>query len=202
LKKKPPWVGHQKGAQKMELFIEWCMECPDIKRVTVFALSSENLNRPKEEVQALWDVYKQTLKKYVTDPRIKKHEIKVRVLGDDGVWEPSFKDMVGEVVNSTRNYSKHVLNIMLAYGSKFEINRAIKEVIKKPIKTIDKTLLVKEPLDLIIRTGGQCRLSDFMLYQASYAEIYFSNTLWPEFTKKEFDKIIKWYYEQQKNFGR
>ena len=104
--------------------------------------------------------------------------------------------------NSTKHYSKHILNILLGYGSKFEINNAIKQAIKKPIKTIDKTLLVKEPLDLVIRTGGQCRLSNFMLYQASYAEIYFSKTLWPAFTKKEFGNIIKWYYKQQKNFGK
>jgi tritrans,polycis-undecaprenyl-diphosphate synthase [geranylgeranyl-diphosphate specific] len=199
--KKPPWAGHQEGARKMEQFIGWCFEYPEIKRVTLFALSSENLNRPKQEVQELWGVYKENIRKLLTDPRIQKHEIQVRILGDDGVWEPSFQELVGEVVESTKKYSKHILNILLAYGSKFEINNAIREVVKKPIRTIDKALLVREPLDLIIRTGGQYRLSNFMLYQASYAEIYFSQTLWPDFTRAEFRKILRWYYHQQKNFG-
>jgi len=74
--------------------------------------------------------------------------------------------------------------------------------LKKPIQTIDKMLMVKEPIDLVIRTGGQRRLSNFMLYQASYAELYFTDTLWPDFTKKEFDHVIKWYWQQQKNFGK
>jgi undecaprenyl diphosphate synthase len=90
---------------------------------------------------------------------------------------------------------------MLAYGSKFEINQALKEAIKKPITRLDRALYVKEPLDLIIRTGNQHRLSNFMLYQASYAEIYFSDKLWPEFTRKEFDKVMNWYFEQQRRFG-
>lgn len=186
----------------MEKFIEWCMEYPDIKRVTVFALSSENLNRPKEEIQGLWEVYKESIRSFRDDPRFRKHEINVRILGDDGVWEPSLKELAHEMVNSTKDYSKHILNILLAYGSKFEINQAVKQMIKKPIKSIDSALLVKEPLDLVIRTGGQYRLSNFMLYQASYAEIYFSKTLWPAFTKKEFERIMKWYYHQQKNFGK
>jgi len=91
---------------------------------------------------------------------------------------------------------------MLAYGSKFEIDNAVKNIVKKPLESIDKFLMVKEPLDLIIRTGGQRRLSNFMLYQASYAEIYFTDTLWPEFSKQEFDKIMEWYQEQVKNFGK
>jgi undecaprenyl diphosphate synthase len=91
---------------------------------------------------------------------------------------------------------------MLAYGSKFEIRRAMKETIKKPFMKLDKALYVKEPLDLVIRTGRQHRLSNFMLYQASYAEIYFSDTLWPEFTRQEFDEIMGWYFEQQRKFGK
>ena len=93
------------------------------------------------------------------------------------------------------------MNLLLAYGSKFEIMRAISRMAGRSID-IEKFLFVKEPLDLIIRTGGQRRLSNFMLYQACYAEIYFSDTLWPEFSRKEFDNIMKWYFAQQKKFGQ
>ena len=91
---------------------------------------------------------------------------------------------------------------MLAYGSKLEIHEAVKEVMRKPFEKLDKALYVREPLDLVIRTGDQHRLSNFMLYQASYAEIYFSKKMWPDFTRKDFDKVIAWYHEQQRKFGK
>jgi undecaprenyl diphosphate synthase len=199
---KPVWKGHWDGAKKIERFLDWCIQYPEIKRVSIFALSTENLNRPKKEISELWKVYRETIRNFSNDPRIKDNEIQIRILGNDGVWNPAIKDAIHELVNSTKHYSRHILNILLAYGSKFEIANAIKKMAGKPIGAIDRFLLVKEPLDLLIRTGDQYRLSNFMLYQASYAEIYFSKTLWPEFTKQEFEKIIKWYHQQQKKFGK
>ena len=197
-----PWKGHSFGERKFRDFLDWCLEYPEIKTISVYALSTENLQRPKEELDALWSIYKKALNDITTDKRVKEHQIKVKVFGDSGVWRPDVKDVVKEAVNSTKNYSRHILNIMLAYGSKLEINNAVKKVVGKPIQTIDKMLMVSKPIDLVIRTGGQRRLSNFMLYQASYAELYFTDTLWPDFSKKEFDKIIDWYWEQQKNFGK
>jgi len=170
--------------------------------VSIFALSTENLNRSAEEVQVLWNVYKNELRKLLKDPRVREKKIKVRVLGNDGVWKPEIKEIVKELLESTKSYSRYVLNLLLAYGSKFEIKQAVKETIKKPFTKLDKALYVKEPLDLVIRTGRQHRLSNFMLYQASYAEIYFSDTLWPEFSRQEFDKIMGWYFEQQRKYGK
>jgi undecaprenyl diphosphate synthase/tritrans,polycis-undecaprenyl-diphosphate synthase [geranylgeranyl-diphosphate specific] len=201
-KGKPVYQGHVDGARRLEEFLDWCEEYPQIKMVSIFALSTENLDRPKAEVQALWTVYKDSLKKLQNDPRVKEKRVRVRVVGDDGVWNPGIKEIVKELYNSTKGHSKFVLNLLLAYGSKFEMNQALKGAIKKPIDKLDKALYIKEPLDLIIRTGRQHRLSNFMLYQASYAEIFFSDTLWPEFEKQEFDRIIEWYYEQKKKFGK
>jgi undecaprenyl diphosphate synthase len=198
----PHIKGHMLGAKKLEEFLDWCDEHPKIKMVSIFALSTENLKRPKIEVDFLWEVYKNELRKLLNNPKVKKQKIKVRVLGDHGVWRPDIKEIVRELYYSTKSYSRMVLNVMLAYGSKFEINQAMKETIKKPFTRLDKALYVKRPLDLVIRTGRQHRLSNFMLYQASYAEIYFSDTLWPEFSKKEFDKIMDWYFEQQRKFGK
>lgn len=194
--------GHIEGAKKIEEFLDWCNDYPEIKMISIFALSTENLDRPKIEVETLWRVYRDELKKLLNHPQVKNRRMRVRVLGNRGVWKPDIKDIVKELYNSTKNYSRMFLNIMLAYGSKFEINEAMKEVIRKPFDKLDKALYVKEPLDLVIRTGRQHRLSDFMLYQASYAEIYFSDRLWPEFTRKDFDKIMVWYHEQQRKFGK
>ena len=197
-----PLSGHWKGTEKIKDFLEWCLKYPEIKTISIYGLSTENLKREQQEVDELWRIYEEELRKVVNDKIIKENGVQIRVLGDSSVWKPSLTDVVKETFESTKHYSKHILNIMLAYGSKFEIDNAVKSVVKKPIETIDKFLMVSEPLDLVIRTGGQRRLSNFMLYQASYAELYFTDTLWPDFSKKEFDKIIKWYWTQQKNFGK
>ena len=199
---KNPWEGHLLGAKKTREFLDWCSNYPQINRVSIYALSTENLNRSKEELDELWKIYASELKHISSDPVIKERGIKIRILGDSNLWRPDLKEAAKEVVKSTKQYSKNILNIMLAYGSKLELNNAMKNVVGKPLQTIDNFLMVKEPLDLVIRTGGQHRLSNFMLYQASYAELYFTDTLWPEFTRKEFDKIMKWYREQKKKFGK
>ena len=196
------WEGHLQGAKKTREFLDWCMEYPDIKRVSIYALSTENLTRSKEELDELWKIYTRQLKDISTDPVVKEKGIQIRVLGEKNLWKPDLKDVAKEVAKSTKQYSKYILNIMLAYGSKLELNNAMKKVVGKPLQTIDNFLMVKEPLDIVIRTGGQHRLSNFMLYQASYAELYFTDTLWPEFTRKEFDKIMRWYREQEKKFGK
>jgi undecaprenyl diphosphate synthase len=113
-----------------------------------------------------------------------------------------------DAMKLTAQYSRKVVNIMLSYGSQFEIINAARKALDKgvkkgPVKKLfDDYLMVSQPVDLIIRTGDQHRLSNFMLYQSAYAEIYFSKTMWPDFTRKEFDKIMKWYFKQQRKFGR
>ncbi len=196
------WEGHKEGAKKIREFTDWCLEYPEIKRVSIFALATDNLGRPESEINELWKIYKKNFKSLLNDPRIKKNKIRVRFLGDERIWDPDLKDIIKEVANSTKHYSKLMLNFLLAYGSKFEIADAVRKIAKRPISAIDRFLMVKEPLDLIIRTGGQYRLSNFMLYQAGYAEIYFSKTMWPDFTKDEFNKIMRWYHRQAKKFGK
>lgn len=199
---KSPWEGHLLGAKKTREFLDWCSEYPEIERVSIYALSTENLKRSKEELDQLWKIFTEEMRKISSDPVIKERGIQIRIFGDKDLWRPDLREAAKEAIKSTKQYSKHILNIMLAYGSKLELNNAVKKVVGKPIETIDNFLMVKEPLDLVIRTGGQHRLSNFMLYQASYAELYFTDTLWPDFKKKEFDSIIKWYREQEKKFGK
>ena len=182
-KNEPPWKGHWYGAEKTGEFINWCATKPEIKMISIFALSTENLKRSGKETSELWKVYKNKFLELLDHPRVKN-------------------DVVGELIKSTKNYSKYVLNFLLAYGSKFEINDAIKKMVGKPAQTLDRALLIKKPLNLVIRTGDQYRLSNFMLYQASYANIYFEKKLWPDVTKRDFEKWIKWYHEQENKFGK
>jgi undecaprenyl diphosphate synthase len=198
----PTFMGHERGAKRIEEFLEWCDDYyPKIKMISIFALSTENLNRSELEMKALWGIYKHVFEKLLHDERVINKKLRVRIYGNDMLWKPEIKEVAKDLYNSTKTYSRMALNFLLAYGSKFEINNAMKKIIKKPFTKLDKSLYVNQPLDLVIRTGKAHRLSNFMLYQASYAEIYFSDTLWPEFSRKEFDKIMSWYFNQQRKFG-
>lgn len=206
---KPVWYGHQIGAKKLEDFLRWCNKYEQIKTVTIFALSTENLNRSEKEVHQLWNIYKKELYKITRSKEIKENGMRVHVLGSEDVWRGDVRQAADDAMKLTAQYSRKVLNILLSYGSQFEIVNAAKRLVEKGIKKtkkitdfFDEYLMVSQPVDLIIRTGNQQRLSNFLLYQSAYAEIYFSKTLWPEFNKKEFDRIMKWYFEQQRKFGR
>ncbi len=208
-RKRPTIYGHKKGAETFENFLRWCSNYPEIKMISVYALSTENLSRSDKEMKSLWNVYRENLKKVLQSKEIKKNEMQVRILGNDKLWRSDVKKVANEVMTNTKNYTKSVLNILLAYGGKFEIMNSINIAVRKGVKKVpmaedafNKFLMVKKPVDLVIRTGGYHRLSNFLPYQTAYAEIYFSDTLWPDFSKKEFDKIIKWYFAQKKKFGK
>ncbi len=206
---KPIWYGHYAGAKKIEEFLEWCSEFDKIKTVSIFALSTENLNRTKEELEHLWKIYKNNLFRALSSEKVKKRQIKVNVFGTENVWRSDVRQAARDTMKLTAQYSRKIINILLSYGSKFEIVSAVKKIAEKGIKKtkiaeslFDEYLWVSQPVDLIIRTGNQQRLSNFLLYQSAYAEIYFSKTMWPEFTRKEFEKIIRWYFRQKRKFGK
>jgi undecaprenyl diphosphate synthase len=205
---RPVWYGHIMGSKNIERFVDWCAEYKEIKTITIFALSTENLTRGGKEIDKLWGIYKNYLRRVARSKKTKEHGIKVNILGSEGVWRSDVRQAARDAMKLTAQYSRKVVNIMLSYGSQFEIINAARKALDKgvkkgPVKKLfDDYLMVSQPVDLIIRTGDQHRLSNFMLYQSAYAEIYFSKTMWPDFTRKEFDKIMKWYFKQQRKFGR
>ncbi len=207
--KKLIWFGHKKGARKLEDVLEWCNDYPEIKIISIYALSTENLTRPKGELKKLWDLYKKEFEGLRETDDVKEKRMKVNIMGDSKYWRPDVRQVAKELMNTTKTYTNRVLNILLAYGGKYEIIKAAQEIVKKGVKKVpsaerifNKMLMVNEPVDLIIRTGGEHRISNMLLYQAAYAEIYFSDTLWPDFSKKEFKKIMAWYKRRQRKFGR
>lgn len=208
-RKKPTLYGHRKGAKTLENFLKWSQDYPEIKMISVYALSTENLNRSEKELKYLWKVYKDNLEKLLTSKEIKKNKIRVRILGNHNLWKSDVKKVAKEVMLNTKSYGKSVLNILLGYGGRSEIMNTVNTIVRKNVKRVPMAervfndfLLVKKPVDLVIRTGGHHRLSNFLLYQAAYAELYFTDTLWPDFNKKEFDKIMRWYKKQQKKLGK
>jgi undecaprenyl diphosphate synthase len=210
-----PWMGHWEGAKNFERFLNWCLEL-SIPQVSVYILSTENLNRPKREIEELFKIYYEYLKKWeecdgTKESLLDKYQVKVRFIGDLSKLPSKLVELMRKIMARTAKYQRRALNIMVAYGSKFELTQVFRKIAEKAIragrieiteKDIDANLLVPVPVNLLIRTGGLSRLSNFLLWQASYAELYVTKTLWPDFSKRELVKAIRWYNSVQKNFGR
>jgi tritrans,polycis-undecaprenyl-diphosphate synthase [geranylgeranyl-diphosphate specific] len=210
----PPWEGHRAGAEKLNEFLNWCLEL-DIPQVSIYTLSTENLNRPKKELEHLLKLLEEYVDGLLNDKKkfslLEKYEVRVRFVGELNRLPKRLIRLMGKLMEKTAKYQKRVLNFLVAYGGKSEIVAAVKKLAEEVIKhgkieitekDIEKHLYVPQPLDLIIRAGGYKRLSNFLLWQASYAEIYVTKTLWPDFSKKEFMKALRWYSQQKRNFGK
>ncbi len=203
--------GHKQGGKNFESMLNWCLEL-GVPHVSAYVLSTENLNRPKKELDEIFNVFSDFLKRWEKEKSIfKKYEVKVRFVGDLDRLPPKLVRLMGKIMQKTAKYQKKALNILIAYSSKFELTKVMRKIAERTIKTgrievsekvVNKNLLVSVPVDLVIRTGGMSRLSNLMLWQAAYAEIYFTETLWPDFSKAELIKAIEWYNSMQKNFGR
>jgi len=180
--------------------------------VSAYVLSTENLKRPKKELDEIFSVAFDFLKRWEKEKTVfDKYEVKVRFVGNLSKLPPKLVKLMGKIMRRTAKYQKKTLNILVAYGSRFELTEVMRKIAEKAIKTgrieitekeVNKNLLVPIPVDLVIRTGGMGRLSNFLLWQASYAELIFLDTLWPDFTKRELIWCIKEYNRRQRRFGR
>ncbi len=206
----PPWKGYVAGGEKFEKFLDWCIES-GIKTVSAYVLSAENLRRSKKELNKLFDIMCNFIYKWLKPGGlIDKHEVKVSFVGNLKRLPIRLLRLIRKMTLKTANYSKKFLNIMIGYSGKDEIANAVQNIITNIAKygriritpkTIEKNLSVKSPVDLVIRTGGYSRLSNFLLWQTAYAEMYTTKTFWPDFSKKEFTKALNWFASTQRNFG-
>jgi undecaprenyl diphosphate synthase len=207
-----PWKGHWEAANVFENFLNWCLELK-IPQISIWIGSTENLSkRPKREIEELYKVYYHWLEKWEEKKSIlDKYEVRVRFVGDLSKLPPKLVKLMGKIMQKTAKYQKRVINVLINYGGKFELVEVFKNLANMVAKTgkieitekdVEKNLLVPTPVDLIIRTGGWSRLSNFMLWQSAYAEIYVTKTLFPDFSKREFMKALRWYSSLQRNFGK
>ncbi len=203
-KKKSRNYGHSQGVKTVEKIIEEATS-HNIKFLTLYTFSTENWKRPKKEIAFL--IY--LLEKYIDqqlDKFIKKN-IKLKIIGSLNKFPNSLKTKLLKAEKLTKNKDKIQINIALNYGSKEEIIQSVKNLIKSSInineKNITKNLYTKNIPDpeILIRTGNRFRLSNFLLWQASYSEIFFVKKLWPDFTKNDFKKIILKFKRMRRNFG-
>ncbi len=204
----PSYQGHEYGARKVEALLDWCMEL-SIKELTLYAFSMENFSRPKEELKFLWKLFEKEFKKMLNDSRIYKHKVKINFIGRINLFPKKVKEAMHKLMDATKKHKRYVVNFAMAYSGRAEIIDAIKKLLTSRIneknineKTIlDNLYLTKEP-DLIIRTSGEQRVSNFLLYQAAYAEWFFTKKLWPEFDKKDLIIAINDYKQRERRFGR
>ena len=133
---KPEWYGHIMGAKRMEEFLDWTLEHPEIKVVSVYGLSTENLKRSPQELKKLWGLYKRELKKLRNSKKIKDNSVKINVVGEENFWSADFKHVAASVMKATERYTKSVFNVLIAYGSQSEIMSSFKSILKAGVKAI------------------------------------------------------------------
>jgi len=208
--------GHFKGADAVENLLDWCEEF-DIKIITLYVLSSENLERKNEELDYLYDLIHQRLEKLYNDPRIHKNKMRVKAIGTIGLLPESIKDVLKRLDSTTKDYDNHFLNIAIAYGGQNELVDAVKkigtkikngelnteEINKKVIESnLYTSHLPQSSPDMILRTSGEKRMSGFLLWQSAYSELVFLDIFWPEFRKIDLMRAIRTFQKRKRRVGK
>ncbi len=205
--------GHAAGRDTLEQLLNWCLELK-IRILTVYALSTENLSREPQEVAALMDLFDKALRDIAVDERVHRHQIRVRVIGDRLALPDRVQEAIGIAERATERYSAYRYNVALAYGGRDEIVAAIRALAREvrdqglDPESIDSAAVSRhlytrdlpDP-DLIFRTSGEERISNFLLWQSAYSELYFSDVLWPGLTRLEFLRAIRAFQLRRRRYG-
>ncbi len=211
-----PWIGHYYGADKAKDVLKWCLDL-DVKTITLYAFSTENFQRSKEEVERLMQLFKKKLQEVIKSEEIHKHRVRVKVIGRINLLPQDLQEMIKTVEEETKNYDERFLNIAIAYGGRAEIVDAARKIAQEVAEgklspdDIDEKIfeqylytsfLPKQDPDLIIRTSGEERLSGFLLYQSAYSELCFLDVYWPEFRRIDLLRAIRTYQKRKRKFGK
>ncbi|MCL2711779.1 MAG: polyprenyl diphosphate synthase [Methanomassiliicoccaceae archaeon] len=206
--------GHLKGRDKLEEMLDWCLEL-GIKVLTVYAFSTENFARKEDEVEFLMDLLERSLISFADDERIHRYHVKLKVIGDMSMIPEKVAEAVRYAEGRTSEYSDFHLNMAIAYSGRQEIKDAIKIIASKvrsgelEINDIDESLIsmhmyspdVPDP-DLVLRTSGELRVSNFLLWQLAYSELYFTDIYWPGFRKMDLMRAIRSYQQRSRRYGQ
>ncbi|VAW57210.1 Undecaprenyl diphosphate synthase [hydrothermal vent metagenome] len=208
----PRTAGHSAGVKATRRIVENCVKA-QIQALTLFAFSSENWKRPEQEVSSLMTLFITTLQSEIKS--LHKQNVCVQFIGDCSAFSEKLQKKIQETENLTQKNTGLKLNIAVNYGGRWDIAEACKAVIKKiqcgelQVKELSAELIdnyiclqqLPEP-DLFIRTGGEKRISNFLIWQLAYTELYFSDVLWPDFTSASFLEALSWFASRQRRFGK
>ncbi|MFA5360597.1 MAG: polyprenyl diphosphate synthase [Candidatus Paceibacterota bacterium] len=207
-RKLPSFFGHKKGIERVVEIINYARQ-KNIKVLTLYGFSTENWKRSKEEVDYLMRLFTEFAKKYASS--FLKQGIQFRHLGNMQMLPKDLQKELKKAQQLTKNNDKMFLNIALSYGGRDEIVRAVKKIVQKkiPPEKINEKIIMDHldtkglpEADFIIRTSGEMRLSNFLPFQGTYAELYFPKIYWPDFNKKQFDLALKEFQKRQRRFGK
>jgi tritrans,polycis-undecaprenyl-diphosphate synthase [geranylgeranyl-diphosphate specific] len=205
--------GHVQGKEKLEELLNWCLEV-GVRILTVYALSTENLARPAAELDPLMELFAASFREIAVDERVHRNHIQVRAFGNLALLPPAVREAIAAAETATKSYTSYHYNVAIAYGGREEIVRAIRrlatevragrlepeaigpETVSREMYTAD----LPDP-DLIFRTSGEERISNFLLWQSAYAELYFADVLWPGLTRLDFLRAIYAFQDRQRRYG-
>lgn len=201
----PALEGHRRGLDRVREVIKWCRK-KGIKTLSLFVFSTENWKRPEREVGYIMDLAQKALVKNLKE--ISKAGIRVKVIGQKERLPASLREELEQAEHSTSSNQAMLLNFALSYGGRTEITEAVKQIVRKqvPAEQVTEQLIADNlwasDLDLIIRTGKEQRLSNFLIWQAAYSELYFSPKYWPDFSEADLDQALTDYTNRSRRFGR
>ena len=202
---RPRGYGHSKGVQSARRIVRACHK-HGVEALTVFAFSQENWSRPQTEVGLLMQLFLRTLSKELD--AMHGNGIRLRFIGDHADFEPALRKLMRDAEQRTASNRTLQLTVAVGYGGQWDIAQAAAACVKAQLPLNADTLEAHlqtaglPAVDLLIRTGGERRISNFMLWQLAYTELYFTDTLWPEFREPEFERALEWYRSRERRFGR
>lgn len=207
-----PWKGHEFGLRKLEELFDWCQDL-GIKELTLYSFSAENFRRAKREINCLFSLFRQEFNKMKQKNGIFRNKIRINVIGRLNMFPEYIREAMLDVMEKTKNHNKLIVNFAMAYGGRQEITDAVKNIAENVKKgrirvenineeLITNNLYLKSEPDLVIRPGGEKRISNFLLWQSSYSEFFFTDKLWPEFTKQDLIKCIEEFERRERRFGK
>lgn len=209
-----PWEGHKEGAEKGELFIEWCIDHPDIYELTTYGLSEENFNRPVKELEKLYELYEVELTKLINKEKVHKNKVRINIVSTKLKPIPNnLVKLFKRLEEETKDYDNNVLNLLVGYTGQSEILAAISSPINRfkniifglSEKDLRKSLKVGRPCDFIIRTGEESEereaRSGFLLWQSAYAEYYHINKYFPDITEEDFNNAWSYFLSTRRRKG-
>lgn len=207
-----PWKGHEWGYDKVKKVFDWMREL-SIKEVTFYAFSVENFNRPKEEFDYLMKLFLKAYEETLQDERIHRYKVKINFIGRLYMFPKEVQESMKKLATATKDYDDYIINFAMGYGGRQEVIDAAKKIaeqIKQGKLALDqineesfsKCLYTDHEPDLIIRTGGAHRTSNFMIWQSNYSEWLFLDKFWPEFEKEDLIKAIADYSQRERRFGK
>lgn len=207
----PRSEGHRKGGENLRKLLDVLLEI-HIPYVSLYTFSTENWKRPEKEILALWKLMKEFFSQYLEEAICKG--ISIRVSGDISKLPKENQNIINESISKTKKNKKLVANFCINYGSHKEILYAINQIVLKKLNSNKKNYRITEkdierhlytyplpPVDLLIRSGGEHRISNFLLWQSAYAEIYFTDVLWPDFSREDLVHALNWFAQRERRYG-